>query len=309
LLAFLSKLEVGLHRETTKAGSAKDATQVAQRSKAIRQIEDFVTDKQKQSVFAHVNKNVFAFQLALRARSPRNIDQKNTTLCGPVALIYDVAKPDPERYVDFAISLFSTGRGQFGAAQVTPSARIRRGYRVGRLPEADYVVLASVRETDAIAISSDFLRNIFTLTKPGALCEFLTRAGYSDVQDHTFLNLSGPLKFLNAVTPFGLNASGHNPIDSGAGNLQKAAEDLQKGRFVVMNADSAVAKAVKDRGGLVELARPLPAGDTHWTAIRKLQINKDDVLIKLITSGGSFEHTLNKDALLSRYAGYISADP
>jgi hypothetical protein len=92
LLTFLSLLEAGIPRETTKTGAKKDATQVTERVKAIKKIEDFVTDQRKQSVFANINKNVFAFQLALRARSPRRIDQGETTLCGPAALVYDVAK-------------------------------------------------------------------------------------------------------------------------------------------------------------------------------------------------------------------------
>src|ERR1700730_841599 len=64
--------------------------------------------------------------------------------------------------------------------KIKPSATIRNGYK-GLLPEADYVVLASVRDTDAIVMSSGLLRNIFTLTKPGALGQFLLRAGYKDV--------------------------------------------------------------------------------------------------------------------------------
>ena len=309
LLRFLSLLEAGIPLEITKTGVKKDAQQADARVKAIKKIQDFVTDQQKQSVFANVSKNVFAFQLALRARSPRRIDQGETTLCGPAALVYDVAKRDPASYVDFAISLVSTGAGRFGATLVTPSAKIRQGYRIGLPPEADYVVLASVRETDAIVISSGFLRNILVLTKPGALYEFLRRAGYSDIRDHTFLNVSRPLKLLNAVTPFDLHGPAHYPSGSGLANLQKAVGELQNRRFVIMLASIEVAAAVTLKGPLKALAKPLPAGNTHWTAIRKLQIKNDKVEIKLITSGGSAEHTLDRDALLSHYAGYMSASP
>jgi hypothetical protein len=52
-------------------------------------------------------------------------------------------------YVRCAISLFKFGYGTFAATQITPSAKIRSGYK-GFLPEADYVVLASVRDSDAI---------------------------------------------------------------------------------------------------------------------------------------------------------------
>jgi hypothetical protein len=309
LLAFLRRLQVWLPQETTKKGAAKDTEQVGKRLEAMKIIEAFVTDSEQQSVFANVGKNIFAFQLALRARSPRKIDQGNTTLCGPAALVYDMAKRDPVSYVRFAISLVSTGTGPFGAALVTASAKIRRGYRVGLPPEADYVVLASVRETDAILISTSFVRDILTLTKPAALYEFLKRAGYGDIRDHTFLNLSMPLKFLNAATPFDLHAPGHDPIDRGLANLHMAAGELQNQRLVVMLADINLAAAMKLGTGLTALAKPLSGGDTHWTTIRKLKITNDKVLIKIITSGGSCERTLDRDALLSRYAGFMSASP
>jgi hypothetical protein len=309
LLAFLWSLQAWLPEETTKTGGAKDATQVAERLKAIKEIEAFVTDHTKQSVFANVSKNVFAFQLALRARSPRKIDQGETTLCGPAALVYDVAKRDPVSYVRLAISLVTTGAGQFGSAMVTPSAKIRQGYRVGMPPEADYVVLASVRDTDAIVISSGMMRNILTLTKPGALYQFLRGAGYSDIRDHTFLNLSRPLKFVNAVTPFDLHGPGHHPIGGGLANLIKAAAEVQNRRFVIMLAGIEVSVAVTGKKPLTARANPLPAGNTHWTAVRKLQLNNDKVDIKLITSGKGAEHILDRDALLSHYAGYMSAIP
>ena len=55
------------------------------------------------------------------------------------------------------ISLFTVGSGTFDTVQIKPSAKIRNGYK-DLLPEADYVVLASVRDTDAIVMSSDLLR-------------------------------------------------------------------------------------------------------------------------------------------------------
>jgi hypothetical protein len=312
LLRFLAKLDTGLHMETKKDGDAKDAVEVEKRSKAIHRIMEFVSDeRQQQGVFAGINKHKFAFQLALRVRSPRVINQDQTTLCGPVAVVYDVAKRDPERYVDFALSLYSRGFGQLGATQVVPSTTILGGYRVGLLPEADYVVLASVRDTDAIVISSNLLRDVLTLTKPGALCEFLKRAGYRDVQDHTFLNLSVPLRVLNAVTPFELNGPGHNPFDRGEANLKSAAQEAYGGRFVVMNADVQVSQVLCDPRRPPLLARTdlLPAGETHWTAIRQLSVIGNQVDIKIITWGGSYKRKLDKTALLSRYAGYVSAQP
>ena len=312
LLAFLSKLEAALHWETKKDGTLKDAGQVQQRVKALRKISDFVRHSQARGVFAKVDKNIFAYQLAVRARSPRLIDQKGTLLCGPAAIVYDLAKRQPDQYVDFAISLFTTGSGALpGKGMVRASAKIQGGYIRDLLPEADYVVLATLRGTDAIAYSPDYLRALLTLTKPAALCEFLTRTGYSSVEDHTFLHLGMSLKLLNTVTPFPLNARGHDPLDRGEQNLKAAQNALvAKERLVIMLAEGAVAEAMKNGKDLAVRTGSLPADATHWTAIRKLEFKPNNkVSIKLMSWGGTHERTLDKDALLSRYAGYVCAKP
>jgi hypothetical protein len=315
LIRFLAKLKSAVSIEwrknfTVPGSLAKDANQVAKRIAAIGKIEEFANAVSTPITFTNIDKSVFAFQLALRVRSPRLINQRDTTLCGPVALVYDVAKRDPERYVNLAISLFTVGSGTFGAVQIKPSAKIRNGYK-GLLPEADYVVLASVRDTDAIVMSSDLLRNIFTLTKPGALGEFLVRAGYKDVQDHTFLNLSAKSKVLNAVTSFHLNAPNSDALGKDIKNLVKAEQELKAGRFVVMNAEAVVSKSLMNgfSANLPPRTDTLPADKTHWTAVRKLKIEGNQVAIKIITWGGSYEGELEKGALLSRYAGYMSAEP
>jgi len=310
LIEFLPKLMIAINLETGRTGGAKDAGQASARGRAIAEIANFL-ETGGASVFSNIDKNAFAFQLALRVRSPRIINQGQTTLCGPVAMVYDIAKRDPERYVRFAIALLTTGTGQLGVAQITASTTIRNGYQ-RFLPEADYVVLASIRDSDAVILSLEPLRNVLTLTKPGALCEFMRQAGFTDVQDHSFLELSTPLRILNAVTKFGLHGSGHNSFDQGANNLQAAQTDLNvRGRFVVMNADAAVAGAFlngwSDRLGV--RPDPLPAAETHWTAVRKLRITGNTVRMKIVTWGGSYEGSIAKDALLSRYAGFISAQP
>ena len=310
LMDFLSKLTAAVSIETRSSGGAKNGALAGDRGRAIQLIFDFVAYGGG-GVFANIDKHDFAFQLALRVRSPRTIDQDRTTLCGPVAMVYDVAKRDPERYARFAISLFTTGTGQLGVGQITPSMTICNGYQKGLMPEVDYVVLASIRDSDAIVLSLAPLRNILTLTKPGALCEFMRQAGFTNIRDHSFLQLSTPLRMLNAVTKFGLNGANHNSFDQGLRNLHAAETQRAHGRFIVMNADVAVAQSFFDGNSKDLLPRPdpLPADETHWTAVRKLGIIGNTIRMKIVTWGGSYEGFIPKNALLSRYAGFISADP
>lgn len=113
------------------------------------------------------------------------------------------------------------------------------------------------------------------------------------------------------MTSFDQNAPKSDALDKGIKNLMAAEKDVNTGRFVVMNAEDVVSGSLVQGKSmaLVKRTDPLPAEKTHWTAVRKLQIAGSTVNIKTITWGGSYEGSLDRDVLLSRYSGYMSAIP
>ncbi|MGB6745228.1 MAG: hypothetical protein WBE38_16390 [Terracidiphilus sp.] len=307
LLNFLGTLDGITGTETKKAGGAKSVAEVDARRQAIALLIQFVSTGPVTGAFSHLSRNMVCFELALRVRRPKIINQHLTTLCGPVALIVDVAKRDPVRYVNTALQLFETGRSNWGTTELAPGILIRKGYN-NLTPEADYLLLASIRDAWAIVLESDTMRNIFTLTKPGALCQFLDDAGYTEIMDRTFLTLSTPLTVLNVITPHSLFGENHNPGDQGINSLRQAQEEMSIGRSVVMNAAGTLSYIV---GGQLAVAAPGPiqAADTHWTLLRKLSITPPNVSVRLITWGGSRERTIPLNVFLSYYCGYVSANP
>jgi hypothetical protein len=308
LANFLGLLDTIIGTETKKLGGAKDAGLVGQRRDAIALLIDFALNGPATGAFAHINRNVLCFQLALRVRRPKIIDQDETTLCGPVAIVVDVAKRDPVRYVRTVIQLFKTGHANWGSVELEPGLLIRNGFK-NLTPEADYIILASVRGTAAIIIQEPTLRNIFTLTKPGALCKFLTDAGYADVIDRSFLQLSTPLKVLDAITPHPLFGEAHFSMDQGVKSLRQAQLEIEGGRIVIMNAAGTLSHIVGYTQPAVAAAGPIEADATHWTLLRKLRIDPNNVFVRLVTWGGARERTLAKNVFLSYYCGYVSGTP
>jgi hypothetical protein len=307
LLNFLGVLDGIIGTETKKLGGAKNVAQVDARRDAIARLINFVHTGPVTGAFSHIDRNTVCFQLALRVRRPKVIDQDQTTLCGPVALVVDVAKRDPVRYVQMALDLFETGRAHWGTNELAPGIIIRKGYK-NLTPQADYVVLASIRDAWAIVLESDTMRNIFTLTKPGALCKFLEDAGYTEVMDRTFFTLTKPLQVLNAITPHGLYGENHNPGDQGINSLRLAEQEMSIGRTVVLNAASTLSDII---GGdpVVAAPGPIDASVTHWTLLRKLTITGPNVSVRLITWGGARERTIPLNVFLSYYCGFVSANP
>lgn len=307
LLNFLEILDGIIRTETKKAGGAKNTAQVDARRDAIALIMNFARTGPVTGAFSHIDRNIFCFQLALRVRRPKIIDQDQTTLCGPVALVVDVAKRDPVRYARMALDLFETGRAYWGTKELAPGIIIRQGYNQFT-PKADYVVLASVRDAWAIILESDTMRNIFTLTKPGALCKFLEDAGYTEVMDRTFFSMTTPLKILDAITPHPLHGQNHNPGDRGIKSLRLAEQEMSIGRSVVLNAAGTLSHII---GGdpVVPAPGPIDPAATHWTLLRKLTIAPPNVSVRLITWGGARERTIPLNVFLSYYCGFVSANP
>ncbi|MGA7341117.1 MAG: hypothetical protein WBX18_10995 [Terracidiphilus sp.] len=310
LVNFLGTLLGIVGTETGKLGGAKQQTQVDARSNAIRSLMDFANTAPVTGAFSHLTRNTVCFQLALRVRRPKIIDQDQTTLCGVVALVVDLAKRDPVRYARTAAQLFETGRSKWGNTELAPSLLVRTGFK-SLTPQADYIMLASIRDTWAIIIGNETIRDVLTLTKPGALCDFLADAGYTDILDRTFLEMTKALSTLNALTPHSLHGQTHLPGDQGIKSLRQAQVEIEGGRTVVMNAAVDFSRGLKN-GAFTKGAAPGPigAGETHWTLLRKLTIqNNGDVFVRLITWGGAREATIPQDVFLSYYCGYVSANP
>ena len=100
-----------------------------------------------------------------------------------------MARDRPSQYATLAVQLFRTGKGLIDRLEVEPGFFIQNGYDAEALGECDYVVLASVRNSAAVLLGDNLVRTIGLLTKPGVLCDWLRKAGYTNVEDHTFFEV------------------------------------------------------------------------------------------------------------------------
>jgi hypothetical protein len=87
------------------------------------------------------------YELTLRVLDPKRIDQGAFGLCGPAALATLLAKTEPVTYIQLAVELLTTGRSHVRGFSLTPGEEIQR-YRPSGTPQADWLVLASLRSSD-----------------------------------------------------------------------------------------------------------------------------------------------------------------
>jgi len=295
----------------------KTTPKTADRLRAFGVLErDILGNLNGPAAFPRIDRVKFAFQLALRIREPKLINQTNANLCGPNSLVIQMARDRPSQYAELAAQLFLTGRGWIDNLEIEPDWPIRLCFNNGALGECDYVVLGSVRNSPAILLGDGPIRDTGTLTKPGVLCDWLRRAGYQDVENHVFFDVPFFVRPIDWMT----SGQIHGPRPTGftvpsnwqekVRNLQTMRDKLATGHKVIMNAEGALSQGLLcrnlDNSGLGQ--RLSNAMHTHWTFVKKMTLSNTDVTeIKLYSWGGSIKRgSIPIDDFVSRYSGFVS---
>ncbi len=166
-----------------------------------------------------------ASELDVRIDNPEKIDQNDTQWCGYASILNRVIKSDPEKYANYVVGLFENGTAKLNLAEKGEGAQVSvddsitkgapptildsNGALVERMPQADYIALAGLRnhfKTGAASVAEKI--PILNLLKDihgsggGELCNALKTLGCSQVYDQSSAFSSKDMGVLNA-------ASGH----------------------------------------------------------------------------------------------------
>ena len=136
----------------------------------------------KPGVFKYILRSAVAKGLLQRVQEPSMIDQAASSLCGPAALLYDLATRDPEGYATYVISLYETGLGVIGKLEVTPGADLKEHDPGNTVEASDWIALASLRDSENYFFDYQEAANEFAgITLPGELEDWFRKTGYTDV--------------------------------------------------------------------------------------------------------------------------------
>lgn len=151
-----------------------------------REIVRWFKSRRGKAAFPNANRRAVARGLLARIDKPWLISQRNSSLCGPTALIYGMAKREPDRYAMFVIDLFEHGRARLGKRRIRPSAECRNS-KPKKVAAVDWIPLASLRDSMNVFLEvegpENWLHEAASITTGSALAEWFTSAGYSDVKD------------------------------------------------------------------------------------------------------------------------------
>jgi hypothetical protein len=76
------------------------------------------------------------------------VNQGNTPLCGPAAIVFELACRYPQRYVQICQALYETGKFQGRTKTVKPSGKLIKSRTNKNLTIADWMLMAALRDTE-----------------------------------------------------------------------------------------------------------------------------------------------------------------
>lgn len=138
--------------------------------------------------FPHVLRAEVANGLHARIDDPTLISQRDSSLCGPTALVLGVASNNPIAYVRYVTDLYERGESDIQRLHVKAGSDLRAYDPTGRIHPADWIAVASLRDSENYFLDYQSVDNEFAgITLPGELGAWFQKVGYRSVINETNL--------------------------------------------------------------------------------------------------------------------------
>jgi hypothetical protein len=133
--------------------------------------------------------------MLMRLAYPGLVRQGGASLCGPVAMLYNLLLDRPGDYARYAIDLYETGEAKMANLSIRPSDGVRSYsppfYKASsdsqptyKIDPVDWLTAASLRDSENWFLDYDNADNTFSgAATPMEMTYWFHRAGYSDVKE------------------------------------------------------------------------------------------------------------------------------
>jgi hypothetical protein len=151
-------------------------------------------------VFIHILRGDVARGLNARIDKPTLISQESSSLCGPSALVLNLATKDPLAYAGYVTALFERGVADVRKLHVKAGKDLRHYDPTGKIDPADWIALASLRDSENYFFDYQSVDDEFAgITLPGDLESWFKKIGYRHVVNDTNLLLDKDEKNIRAA--------------------------------------------------------------------------------------------------------------
>jgi hypothetical protein len=119
-------------------------------------------------VWPHIPKGPLVADLLATVGDPFQVAQDDTPLCGPAAILFELAARQPARLVEICQELYETGRSAGRTKLIQPSDDLRNSVPPAGISLADWVVMATLRDVEnaIFDVEGDSSNLVMGLTTP-----------------------------------------------------------------------------------------------------------------------------------------------
>jgi hypothetical protein len=153
------------------------------KEKALELVTEFAA-RTKVAAFTQIQRAKVAEQLKVRVNNPMFVNQGSAGLCVPASIVYGLAQRKPLEYVDAVTKLYDYGGALISKWEIKPCADLKKAPCPGGVPEADWIILASIRDDENwfVDFESDEDNGGSTVRETK---KWLELAGYKEIVDET----------------------------------------------------------------------------------------------------------------------------
>lgn len=122
-------------------------------------------------VWVGLNQKQIVAEMRSRLNNPFLVNQGGQPFCGPATIVFELIRRNPVEYVQLCRNLFQVGGFHTQTNRwISPSRRLRESRGNYQMPQVDWMVLSSLRESENLIFPIDpqapeLLRNLAGMTK------------------------------------------------------------------------------------------------------------------------------------------------
>ncbi len=122
-------------------------------------------------VWKHLDKQQIIHEIGDRIADPYQVQQGEQPFCGPAAVVFELIRKQPHRYIDICQSLYERGSFAGFTKTIVAAGRLCRSYGNLRMAQADWMLLATLRDCANLLVpvhpkAPKLIREFGGMTKP-----------------------------------------------------------------------------------------------------------------------------------------------
>ena len=155
-------------------------------------------------IWNHLDKRQIIADIRHRLIDPYQLQQGEQPFCGPAAVVFELIRKQPDRYIDICQNLYEHGSFDGYTKKITVAGRLCRSYGNLRMAQADWMLLATLRDCANTIVpvhpkAPKLIRELGGITKPWEINGWMRELlGYAHTKSHPTI-LSGEFRALQAA--------------------------------------------------------------------------------------------------------------